>query len=647
MLPDFGLITKADKIKLDNIPSDTLITAAVANETYLTKSAAAETYITSDAAVTYINSAIEGGGSSSVIYETVNVAGDVTIDNGGVYILGSSDNDTIHNNASNVTIDGGKGSNQIFNRGANNVYIYNSDKPDTICGFTASDTLIISSANAQIVPTTTGALVSVDNSYVLLRGERIEGTTGFTVDDFNSIPAGADLNIKNAVSQFKSYGVLAGTSVANELTNTQNYFLIDALEGNDTITNTGDFVTIVGGTGNDTITNTGNFVTIDGGTGNNTITNDGDYVIVNGGGNYDTVFNTGSHFKFDCTYYNSRFYIDNSGDDAFIDRAASTNYATIRNSGDNVTINAKGGTTFITITSGDEPTSSSGSNCYVDFSNSTQIFANADSPTLTGRSAATISLGADCLSASVVSAHGTQLYSYGQGHHNIFFGYDPVRIYDSYNTIFSGGYNGNTSSFYIYNYDSLNGGGSHHNYIHGTTLSSARQDRIWLYGSYGNTIIGSAYSTTICYYVQDGSSTPPNAESIVAVGNMSITLNGGRNCTIESSEQDNVIFVPNSGGGNVFCFGDGEGNNTLYGVSSNDTLYIKDNSAVVITGVGVSNPAHLMMAIGASTKIAMKGTAQGATSGFQYYSSYPSISSGDIVCNVKYANGNSEILIAP
>lgn len=59
MLPDFGLITKADKIKLDNIPSDTLITAAVASDTYLAKADSA-TYITKTELTALINAAKEG-----------------------------------------------------------------------------------------------------------------------------------------------------------------------------------------------------------------------------------------------------------------------------------------------------------------------------------------------------------------------------------------------------------------------------------------------------------------------------------------------------------------------------------------------------------------------------------------------------------
>lgn len=44
-LPEFGLMTRADKQKLDSVPSDTLITATTAANTFLAKTDSA-TYLT-------------------------------------------------------------------------------------------------------------------------------------------------------------------------------------------------------------------------------------------------------------------------------------------------------------------------------------------------------------------------------------------------------------------------------------------------------------------------------------------------------------------------------------------------------------------------------------------------------------------------
>ena len=56
-LPNFGLMTKADKQKLDAIPSGTLVTVSVANGTYLTKADASNTYVTLAELQAYVQAA--------------------------------------------------------------------------------------------------------------------------------------------------------------------------------------------------------------------------------------------------------------------------------------------------------------------------------------------------------------------------------------------------------------------------------------------------------------------------------------------------------------------------------------------------------------------------------------------------------------
>ena len=58
-LPEFGLMTRADKQKLDSVPSDTLITAAVASDTFLAKTDSA-TYLTRAELIALVEDAKEG-----------------------------------------------------------------------------------------------------------------------------------------------------------------------------------------------------------------------------------------------------------------------------------------------------------------------------------------------------------------------------------------------------------------------------------------------------------------------------------------------------------------------------------------------------------------------------------------------------------
>lgn len=55
-LPDFGLMTRADKQKLDSVPSDTLITATTAANIFLAKADSA-TYITRAELIALVNAA--------------------------------------------------------------------------------------------------------------------------------------------------------------------------------------------------------------------------------------------------------------------------------------------------------------------------------------------------------------------------------------------------------------------------------------------------------------------------------------------------------------------------------------------------------------------------------------------------------------
>ena len=58
-LPDFGLMTAADKQKLDGINSSTYLTTAAASSTYLTQAAASETYATKAEVRQYIRQVLE------------------------------------------------------------------------------------------------------------------------------------------------------------------------------------------------------------------------------------------------------------------------------------------------------------------------------------------------------------------------------------------------------------------------------------------------------------------------------------------------------------------------------------------------------------------------------------------------------------
>ena len=332
-LPNFGLMTKADKEKLDSVPSDTLLTAAVANETYLTKSAAADTYVTKEYAQQYVlqelfvppqATTITGTASANTLtnadnyvyidalagndkitnsgrYVTIDGgAGNDTITNSGDYvsIYGGAGNETVFNTGDYITIDGGAGSLKAFDDGANNVYIYHSgDGNQTICGYTDSDTLVIVGTDITFKPTYSGYLGTTGaGDTILLKGQRREGNTNNNLAAYDHLPLFLGVNIS------KDFGAVTknihrmwyGTDDGDNIVNSYSNISISVGSGNDTITNSGDYVTIVQSTNNNTITNSG----------------DNSYIYISSG----YLFNSGSRDTLRCCsrYYVERIFNDGS-----------------------------------------------------------------------------------------------------------------------------------------------------------------------------------------------------------------------------------------------------------------------------------------------------------------------------------------------
>ena len=240
-----------------------------------------------------------------------------------------------------ITIDGGEGSDQIYNEyvtiassSANTVYatkigtsyakanrqyghVYNfgaNDGKDTIYFFSDRDTIVIDETSKYIgssVKANTNDLViniaktgetSVSATITLKDYVKIN-TADPEYDPYNSrrftlIEKSADGTsdtIQSVSPPKEILGTKSGDKIAN-LTNYKNSFYINADAGNDEILNTGDYSTIDAGAGKDTIHTGGNKVSIDAGLGNDIIFIDeqskGNTVIAGAGTDY--IYNNGS-----------------------------------------------------------------------------------------------------------------------------------------------------------------------------------------------------------------------------------------------------------------------------------------------------------------------------------------------------------------
>lgn len=350
-LPNFGLMTKADKEKLDAISLDNFLTEAVANETYITKSAAADTYVTKTYAQQYVlqelstpqATTITGTASANTItnadnyvyidalggtdkitnsgrYVTIDGGeGNDTITNSGDYvsIYGGMGNETVFNTGDYITIGGGTGALRAFDDGANNVYIYHSgDGNQTICGYTGSDTLVIVGTDITFEPTSLGyrGTTGIGNT-ILLKGQRIEGNTNNNLAAYDYLPPLLGVNISKdfgAVTKSPPSRVWYGTSSDDNIVNSYSNILISVGNGNDTVTNYGDYVTIDGGFSIDTITNSGDYVSIVGGAGGGAIYNSGNDSFIRS--KRGRIFNSGSRNTLSCfsDYYFGATFDDGS-----------------------------------------------------------------------------------------------------------------------------------------------------------------------------------------------------------------------------------------------------------------------------------------------------------------------------------------------
>ncbi len=273
--------------------------------------------------------------------------GNDIIENWGfdVSINGGKGNDYIYNNAfivgasveyaSNVSIEGGKGNDTLHNVGAGIVYIYNNgDGNDLIRAFNESDTLLIASGTWSTKKSGSDVVVTVGKGKITLEGAK-------TLSQVNIVSSKKDIHPVTFINNYKADTLITGTSYKDSIYNDKaSSVTINAGADNDTIENSGGSdVSIDGGAGNDRIFNNIKNVTISGGKGNDYILNyngnTGDIgglganVSINGGAGNDSIINYGRYVTI----------MRGSGND------------TIENGGNNVTIAGGKGNDLISLDS--------------------------------------------------------------------------------------------------------------------------------------------------------------------------------------------------------------------------------------------------------------------------------------------------------
>ena len=342
------------------------------------------------------NDYIQNSGLQTCIFAE---AGDDTIINSSgsqwMTIDGGAGNDYISHDAIKSTITGGAG-NDIITLGSNasnNVIKYaGGDGNDTIYGFSANDTLHITSGtiskkelSGDDVLLTIGSgtillknaaditlnVINADGSVATLSSGVIRNSTsGILITgtpNADTIDFAATYGIENVSVNAEDgddsivgrgyYASLNGQDGNDYIEYNGNFGTIDGGAGNDTIDNWAVRSVIYGGAGNDSINNrtyvtgSGNAVTINGGDGDDEIINSVAYSVIDGGAGKDRIYSTSKYDNYisirggddDDVIYNSGNYSTIYGD-------AGNDY--IENAGSNVTINAGTGNDTIKLSSG-------------------------------------------------------------------------------------------------------------------------------------------------------------------------------------------------------------------------------------------------------------------------------------------------------
>ena len=236
-------------------------------------------------------------------------------------ISGTSGNDRIYNDRSNVLIKTGKGDDYIDNTGSNvtidggddddyisniadNVSINAGAGYDTISNIARFVTINAGDGNNYIYIYNSGESVTIDsgdgNDYIWNGADNVTISSGKGNDSIHNTLYGYSVTINAGAGN---------DSVYNEGSDATD-IKINGEAGSDTIISESENTTIIGGDDNDYIYNEGDYVTIDGSEGNDDIYSSGVNVIINGGNGNDTIENRGYDVKINAGTGNDSIWTD-------------------------------------------------------------------------------------------------------------------------------------------------------------------------------------------------------------------------------------------------------------------------------------------------------------------------------------------------
>lgn len=318
----------------------------------------------------------------------------------------------------------------------------------------------------------------------------------------------------------------------DSISNTRAYARIDAGDGSDTVDNSGYDVRINGGAGDDLINSSPRWVTIDAGDGNDTIVGSADGKISAGAGN-DLIYTNFGHMTIDA----------GTGDDTLISNRTNTIHEPF---GSNVIQTA--GNLAVSIVGYDDTIQTASALKSSTTSGNTMTFTTADNHTV--KILDTTNKDISVIDGKIFVDKAVDTVNVGSKEYG---NYDRNRVIvgtSGNDTIYNSYYNDSSSNVTI-DADAGN------DYIYNSG------NKVTIDGGAGNdTISNSGSNVTI--YGGDGNDTIS-----------SYSGSAGSNATINAGVGDDIVSLNSTYAANrLIQYADGEGNDTVYGLTSSDIIQI-------------------------------------------------------------------------
>ena len=587
------------------------------------------------------NVTITGGADNDTL---VNSANDDFLDSG-------AGDDLISLGGKNNTVRGGTGNDTIYNDGKEQTYYYfDGDGNDTIIGFNEGDTISIAEGKYTSAKSGNDVIIKVGAGSITLKNAsgktlNINGVPNI-VEPVDTTPVA--LNVKNTVNNTLIAGTslddtignlgdrvtIDGGAGADSVYNEGgDYSYIELGAGNDSLYGYSNYgVTVDAGDGSDTITGSyyksskigagagsdylslsgGTNNTIEGGAGDDSVYNSGATVKIYAGAGNDTVYNDfvfNSYIELgggnDSLYGYSNYGVTVDADDGS-DTITGDYYGSSK-------INAGAGSDYLSFSGGINNTIEGGAdNDRISLSGA--IWSNFKN-TIKGGT------GNDTIYSNSLSSYGN-LYQYASGD-----GSDTIYGFTTADTlhITSGSYSTTRSgNDFIVNVGSgsivLKNIFDNYHKVHVRNSSGTvaiYNDVKERYGTSGaDTIINPSINASVAVYGQDGNDYIYNESASVTIyggaGNDSIdnsgdsvTIDGGAGAdrislyssdysadsgknTIAGGAGDDTVYLNSATTiGNVYVYSTGDGNDTIYNLTSYDTISVGGGYSTTASGSDV------------------------------------------------------------